>query len=172
MHNLESRVSETIYNDHTLRNKKPHDTSTYLSVNCKLLQSPQWSKGLLTATHSLLCSPHAPQVSNETLMWRFCVPTTEFQAYILSSQHLCFRTVFMDRKVVCKSISRQLLQGLAMGKPQQAAALLQPATQETLPTRTTTWIIRVRQTRTPPHGESATSERQADSFNSRGNSGQ
>lgn len=46
------------------------------SVSYKLLQSPQWPKGLLPATHSSLCSPHALQVSGETLVQRFCVPTT------------------------------------------------------------------------------------------------
>lgn len=95
IHNLEPTVLETRHNDRTLRNQQPHDTSTYLLVNCKLLQSPQRSEGLLTATPSSLCSPHALQVSSETLVRRFwhaqtlCVPTTLNLMRIFSAADTC-----------------------------------------------------------------------------------
>lgn len=82
----------------------------------------------------------------------------------------------MDRKAVSRCISTQPLQGLAMGKPEHGAALLQTMAQEInfLPTKTTTWFS-VQQTRIIPNVVSATSqESQAESFkvNPRGNSGQ
>lgn len=108
-----------------VRNKNPHDTSTYLSVNYKLLQSPQRSKGLLTATQSSLCPPHALQVSREALVQRFwyaqtlCVPATLNVKRIFPAVDTCALGQYLQAKrLQCRSISTHAVQGLAMGKPE------------------------------------------------------
>lgn len=78
------------------------------SVSYKLVQSPQWPKGLLPATHSSLCSPHALQVSGETLVQRFCVPTTLNSKRIFSAinTYASGQCLLMERLHVDQSADR------------------------------------------------------------------
>lgn len=66
----------------------------------------------------------------------------EFEAYVLSSRHLCFRALFTDRKSVFTL--QRLFPATSFTKggtrPEQGAALPRPAAQETHPTATATRV--------------------------------
>lgn len=82
-----------------------------------------------------------------------CSYHREFEAYILSSRHLCFRALFMDRKSAFTL--QRLFPATSFtkgGEPVQSRAQLspRPAAQETHPTTTATRISGP-SVRMPPH---------------------